>query len=159
MNVYFIKMYDTVFMHTEVILNITKRFLVSYMINTCILTDDDFRSLGIIRLWHTCTVATQIQTYWPNASWALRNNLAKIYNDRNHIVGENFMLKLYTYVCPSTKFQLEILIRNMVFAINKFRENILESSWNISETPPGNSAISCQGAEQVITKPMMTVDQ
>ena len=35
-----------------------------------------------------------------------------------------------------TKFQLEILIRTMIPAIHKFRENILESSRNVSETPP-----------------------
>ena len=31
----------------------------------------------------------------------------------------------------------EILIRSMIFAVYKFWENILESSWNVSETPPG----------------------
>ena len=35
-----------------------------------------------------------------------------------------------------TKFQLEILIRSTISAIHKFRENILESSRNISETTP-----------------------
>ena len=35
-----------------------------------------------------------------------------------------------------TKFQLEILIRNTILLIYKFRENILESSRNFSETPP-----------------------
>ena len=32
-----------------------------------------------------------------------------------------------------TKFQLEIFIRIMSFGIHKFRENILKSSWNVSE--------------------------
>ena len=36
-----------------------------------------------------------------------------------------------------TKFQLEILIRSMISAIHKFWENILESSWNVTETTPG----------------------
>ena len=43
------------------------------------------------------------------------------------------------YMCPKpwcTKFQLEILIRNTISAIHKFRENILESSRNVSETTP-----------------------
>ena len=35
-----------------------------------------------------------------------------------------------------TKFQLEILIRSMILVIYKFRENILESSSNVSETSP-----------------------
>ena len=34
-----------------------------------------------------------------------------------------------------TKFQLEILIRSTILVIYKFRENVLESSRNISETP------------------------
>ena len=33
-----------------------------------------------------------------------------------------------------TKFQFEILIRSTIPAIHKFRENILEGSWNVSET-------------------------
>ena len=38
-----------------------------------------------------------------------------------------------------TKFQLEILIRSTISAIHKFRENILESSRNFSQTPPWSS--------------------
>ena len=49
------------------------------------------------------------------------------------------------YLCPQysmvlgtrTKHQLEFLIRSMMIAIHKFRENILESSQNIKKTPPG----------------------
>ena len=72
-------------------------------------------------------------------SRALQYYLAKIYNARNHIYGENFTLKL----CPCaqgmalgtrTNFQLEIPIGSTVSAIHKFRENILESSRNVSET-------------------------
>ena len=33
------------------------------------------------------------------------------------------------------KFQLEILKRSTISAIYKFRENILESSWNVSKIP------------------------
>ena len=72
-------------------------------------------------------------------SRALQNNLAKIHNARNHIYGKNFKLKLC--MCAQsmalgthTKFQLEILIRSTISAIHKFRENILESSRNVSET-------------------------
>ena len=74
-------------------------------------------------------------------SRALQNNLAKIHNARNHIYVENFKLKLC--MCAQsmalgtrTKFQLEILIRSTISAIHKFRENILESSRNVSETTP-----------------------
>ena len=35
-----------------------------------------------------------------------------------------------------TEFQLEIVIRSAISAIHKFRETILESLWNISETSP-----------------------
>ena len=78
---------------------------------------------------------------FTNVSWPLQNNLANIHNTRNHIYGENFQLKLC--MCAQsivlgtrTKFQLEILIRSMISAIHKFRENILESSRNVSETTP-----------------------
>ena len=90
---------------------------------------------------------------FTNVSHALKNNIAKIYNARHHIIyGENFKLKLCT--CAQSmalgtrpkfhlmalgtraKFQLEILIRSTIPAIHKFRENILESSRNVSETTP-----------------------
>ena len=35
-----------------------------------------------------------------------------------------------------TKFQLEILVRSMISAIQKFRENNLQGVWNVSETTP-----------------------
>ena len=35
-----------------------------------------------------------------------------------------------------TKFQLEIRHANVIFGIVYFREIILESSWNVSETTP-----------------------
>ena len=83
--------------------------------------------------------------WWPrlesggcftNVSQVLPNNVAKIYNARNHIYGENFKLKLCTCVQSMalgtrTEFQLEILIRNMISAKLKFFMNILESSWNL----------------------------
>ena len=76
---------------------------------------------------------------FTNVSGAIQNNLAKIYNARNHIYGENVKLKLS--MCAQsmamgtrTKFQLEIIIRTTISAIHKFQENILESSRNVSET-------------------------
>ena len=78
---------------------------------------------------------------FTNVSRALQNNLAKIYNAKNHIYSENFKLKFCTCaqsmaLGTHTKFQLEILIRGTIFAIHKFGENILESSLNVSETSP-----------------------
>ena len=79
---------------------------------------------------------------FSNVSRALQNNFAKIYNASNHIYGDNFKLKLCT--CAQsvtsgtrTKFQLEMLIGSAISATRKFRENILESSRNVSETTPG----------------------
>ena len=77
---------------------------------------------------------------FTNVSRALQNNLAKIYNARNNISVENFKLKLCTgaqsmALVTRTEFQLEILIRSAILVIYKFRENILESSRNVSETP------------------------
>ena len=78
---------------------------------------------------------------FTNVSRTLQNNLAKIYNVRNHIDGENFKVKLCTCaqsmaLCTRTKFQLEMLIRSVISATHTFRENILESSQNVSETTP-----------------------
>ena len=80
---------------------------------------------------------------FTNVSRALQNIPTKICNARNHIYGENFKLKLYCTCTQSmalgtyTKLQLEILIKkNMISAIHKFRDNILESLRNVSETPP-----------------------
>ena len=47
-----------------------------------------------------------------------------------------------------TKFQSEILIQSTDFTIHKFRENISESSQNVSETPPGT--LSCFKSQQHI---------
>ena len=78
---------------------------------------------------------------FTNVLQTFQNNLAKIYNAINHISGQNFKLKLCTRVQSMalgthTKFQLEIHIRSTIFAINRFRENILESLQNVSETTP-----------------------
>ena len=72
---------------------------------------------------------------FTNGLQALQNNLAKIYNARNHIDDENFKLKLCTCaqsmaLGTCSKFQLEILI-SMISAIHKFQESILESSRTI----------------------------
>ena len=106
-------------------------------------------------IWCTAETALQqavavidlkVKPQWPggcftNVSRALQNNLAKIHNTGNQIYVENFKLKLCTCVQSmalgtGTKFQLEILITSTISTIHTFRENILESSRNVSETPP-----------------------
>ena len=58
-----------------------------------------------------------------------------------------------------TKFQLGILIRSTISATQKFRENILESSRNVSETTPRNAFTtfyafdSCQGYPEYFQEP------
>ena len=70
-----------------------------------------------------------------------QNNLAKICNASNNIYAENLKLKLCKcaqsmVLGTRTKFQLEILTTRPILVIYKFRENILESSRNVCETPP-----------------------
>ena len=65
-------------------------------------------------------------------------NLTKIYNTINRIYSNNFKLKRFT-CSQSMVFQLGIPRRSTISAIHKFRENILESSRNISESPPSFS--------------------
>ena len=84
--------------------------------------------------------------YFTNVLQALQNNLAKIYNARNHIYGKNFKLELCTCaqsmaLGTHTKFQLEILIRSIISATPKSRKNILESLLNISAIPQRASVI------------------
>ena len=57
---------------------------------------------------------------FTNVSRALQSNLTKIYNAIIYIYGENFKLKLCTcdqsiVLGTDTNFQLEIVIRNMIF--------------------------------------------
>ena len=59
---------------------------------------------GICELGQICKYRTKVGSYFErttgvcfiNVLRALQNNLAKIYNARNHINGENFKLKLCT---------------------------------------------------------------
>ena len=78
---------------------------------------------------------------FTNVSWALQNNLAKIYNANNHIYGANFKLKLCTCaqsmaLGTRTKFQLEMLIGSAISATHKFRENILRARETLVKQPP-----------------------
>ena len=78
---------------------------------------------------------------FTNALRAVQYNLVKINNTRAHLYGQNFKLKLCT--CARSvalhihkSFNLEIIIRNTIPAIQKFPENILDSSTNLSKTTP-----------------------
>ena len=89
---------------------------------------------------------------FTNVSRALQNNLAKMYSSRNHIYGENFKLKLCTCaqsmaLGTRTKFQLEILTRSTISTIYIFRDNCLESSRNVNETPPPLNIMSAKATD------------
>ena len=77
---------------------------------------------------------------FTNVSRALQDILSKFVYCRNRIY-ENFKLKLSTCaqshaLGTHTKFQLEILTINVISGMVYFREIILESLWNFSETTP-----------------------
>ena len=79
--------------------------------------------------------------YFTNISRALQNILSKFVYRRNRASYENFKLKLCMCVQSHalgthTKFRLEILTLNVISSIVNFREIILESSRNVSETTP-----------------------
>ena len=67
---------------------------------------------------------------FTNVSRALQDTLLKFVYCRNRSSYENFKLD------TRTKFQFEILTRNVISSIVYFREIILESSRNVSETTP-----------------------
>ena len=75
---------------------------------------------------------------FTNVSRALQDILLKFVYCRNRSSYENFKLKLC--MCAAlgtrTKFQFEILTINVISSIVYFREIILESSRNVSETTP-----------------------
>ena len=78
---------------------------------------------------------------FTNVLRALQDILLKFVYCRNRSSHENFMLKLCTCaqshaLGTRTKFQLEILTINVISSIVYFREIILESSRNVSETTP-----------------------
>ena len=67
-----------------------------------------------------------------------RSNLSSCENFKLKICMCNQSMTLGTH----TKLQLEILMSSMISAIHKFRENILEGSQNVSETPPGLKSLA-----------------
>ena len=87
---------------------------------------------GIMTWKHFCfTLLGVVSLTFRNPS----KIISKLYNARNHIYGENFKLKL-CMCAQSFGHTYKILLRSMISPILKFQENILESSWNVSETPP-----------------------
>ena len=78
---------------------------------------------------------------FTNFSRALQNILSKFVCCRNRTSYDHFKLRLCSCaqsraLGTRTKFQLEILTRNVITGILYFREIILESSRNVSETTP-----------------------
>ena len=78
---------------------------------------------------------------FTKVSRALQDILSKFVYYRNRTFDENFKLKLCTWaqsyaLGTRTKFQLKILTINVISGIVYFREIILESSRNLSETTP-----------------------
>ena len=83
---------------------------------------------------------------FTNVSRALQNILSKFWYCRNSTCDENVKLKLCTSaqshaLGTRTKFQLEILTVNVISGVVYFRDNILESSRNVSETTPRDSKL------------------
>ena len=78
---------------------------------------------------------------FTNVSRALQHILTKFVCCRNRTSYDHFKLKLCSCaqshaLSTRTKFQLEILTINVITGIVYFREIILESSQNVSETTP-----------------------
>ena len=78
---------------------------------------------------------------FTNVSRALQNILSIFVHCRNRPSDANFKLTLCTCaqshaLGTRSKFQLEILTINVISAILYFREIVLESSRNVSETTP-----------------------
>ena len=83
------------------------------------------------------------QQAWPggrftNVSRALQNIISKFVSCKNRTFYGNVKLKLcmWAHLGTRMKFQLGILTINVIFGILYFRENILKSSRNVSETTP-----------------------
>ena len=96
---------------------------------------------GCIRKLSHCPNQWWSGVCFTNASRALQDILSKCVYCRNRASYEKFKLKLCTCaqshaLGTRTKFQLEILIINVVSSIY-FRKIILESLRIVSETPPG----------------------
>ena len=78
---------------------------------------------------------------FTNVSRALQKILSKFVYCTNSTCDENFKLKLCTCaqslaLGTRTNFQIEILTINVISGVVYFRENILGSSRNVSETAP-----------------------
>ena len=97
---------------------------------------DEFKHRNSV---HNCALAPG--GCFTNVSRALQSILSKFVCCRNHTSYEHFMLKLCSCaqshaLCTRTKFQLQILTINVITGSAYFREIILESSRNVSETTP-----------------------
>ena len=95
--------------------------------------------------WHRELASPGTQGCFTSVSRALQDIISKFLCCRNRPFYENSKLKLC--MCAQsmgirTKFQLEIFTVNVISGIVYFREIILESSRNVSETTPWSVTIS-----------------
>ena len=74
------------------------------------------------------------QLKWPKH--ACQGGVSQTFRELSKIYSRISSWNFYMVLGTHTKFQLEILITIMTTATHKFCENILESSRNVSETPP-----------------------
>ena len=73
---------------------------------------------------------------FTNISQALQDILSKLLHGKNCTSYENFKPKFFHALGTYTRFKLEILTINVISVIVYFREIILKSSQNVSETTP-----------------------
>ena len=87
---------------------------------------------------------TSLVHYWGQGLGVVSltfRELSKIISRKYTIPEITFIVGIWSWnfvhaLGTCSKFQLQILIRTTVSAINKFQENILESLRNVSETTP-----------------------
>ena len=133
-------------------------------INVCICSRQFCSSLNILRyiICHIIYWCLRLSARLQGVVSLLFRELFKIIPRKYTMPEITFMVRISRWnfvraqsmaLGTRTIFQLEIHIRSKISAIHKFRENIWESSRNVSETPP--CIFSALGMEilQSCTKP------
>ena len=104
-----------------------------------------YNQLIMSQCWFVALHTYQLQTSEPMKGPGIVSltfrKLYKIILRKYTIPVITFIVRISSWnfvrVFGHTKFQLEMLIESMISATHKFRDNILESSRNVSETTPG----------------------
>ena len=114
---------------------------MNILLDTVLQTCHVFNSVAINVMAVISTPHCPARGCFTNVSRALQDILSKFVYCRNRTSYENFKLKLCTCaqshaLGTRTKFQLEIVTANVIYGIVYFREIILESSREVSETTP-----------------------